>query len=178
MIPALFRTDEFAELVGMDSQQLRNWVAAGVINPVMRGTGRGSVHLFSGQQALAMAAVAVLADSTRGCNFAYARKILAAYEGMPDRVLNYLVGGPGADDRDEEEWHRWKGADAHTALLDPTARDGPWDDGEQASVNERISAAFRRVEEAVRAKLTPAGRRPGPRGPASRMKGKRAERAN
>lgn len=167
MVPVLFRTDEFARLVGFDPQALRNWVAHDVIRPALPGTGRGSTHLFSPQQAYALAAVAVLSGSSRGVTYGYVRRVLAWFESMPD-------SGPG-DPHAEEAGAVWLHGPGRLPLLNPDAAATPWDADEQRQVCSDIEAAWLRIAAAVRDRMTPPDQRTA--APADRLKAKRAQKA-
>jgi hypothetical protein len=89
-----YSLDEAARLGGLSGpQQLRDWVAAGLIQPMVRGgKGRGRSHYFGAQQVLGMAIVAALNQTCRGCSVAYARRVLDTFGGMTTRQLRAWLG--------------------------------------------------------------------------------------
>jgi hypothetical protein len=84
----LFTSDELARLLEISGQDLRDWVADGLIVPVVKGGRRrhGSHH-FSCVQALGMAMVAAMRRSAVGCKPAGIRAIVRAYEGLVGEEL-------------------------------------------------------------------------------------------
>jgi hypothetical protein len=54
--PVLLTVEQVSGPVGMDPQLLRNWIAAGILEPPVRGgKGRGRTHLLSCQEAVGVA---------------------------------------------------------------------------------------------------------------------------
>jgi hypothetical protein len=162
MNPVLFSTNETAELLGVKPQALLDFIKLGIIRPASPGrAGRGCQHQFTGQQALALAAIDVMTRSSRGCRVEYAQKIVEHYEGMPDAALKFWAGREdapsGADEWDAEPYWAWYHGDkGKRALICPLLGPAePWDDGDRERANECISQLFLRIEYAVRLKLLP-----------------------
>ncbi len=84
----MFTTKEVSSLTGLPVDLLKSWVQKGLIRPVIRGyRGRGSAHIFSPQQALALATVGAAHDLSDSYNLALLRNMLAHWERFTEEEL-------------------------------------------------------------------------------------------
>jgi len=158
MMP-LFKTEEFAKLVYMEPQMVRDWVKTGRLTPALPGC-KGQVHRFSGQQALGMAVITCLSVSDRGCGGTYARKVLDWFEAMDDRDLAYWVEShaddqPG-DVHDEEHFAKWDNGPRLSPILAHNPKAPPLGAfADDVKTQELIDETWKRIEAAIRSRMTP-----------------------
>src|SRR5262245_13045369 len=82
----MFTTEEIADMCGLPTTTLNQWVAAGVIKPLFKGH-RAVPHRFSARQALGLAVAAAVHQSERGCARRRVGMIVQVYEAMDDATL-------------------------------------------------------------------------------------------
>ena len=89
----MLATATICDLTGLSLEILNLWVRRGFIRPiVMGGKGQGNSHLYSGRQAIALAIVAALHRSERGCSPVYAGRVVQMFEDMNDvEISNWLT---------------------------------------------------------------------------------------
>lgn len=87
-----FDLKEVASIVGIDSQDLRNWVAGGIITPVVRGgDGRGNTHRFSINQLVGLGIGCAWRKSPRGCLLELLGAEVQRYEGWSLSAIQGLL---------------------------------------------------------------------------------------
>lgn len=81
-----------AELSGIAPQTLRNWIAAGMIEPAIRkhkSGSRGLAHQFSVPQMVGILIAKELQDSERGCSLKYVGDTLKVFSNITEAWLKH-----------------------------------------------------------------------------------------
>jgi hypothetical protein len=106
-----FTLDQTAAICGINSQDLRDWVAHGIVTPIVPGgKGRGRCHRFSVQQVLGLIYTTALWKSPRGCRLPAFKEVLELavrmHNSMSRSAIEQLMG-TRADAWSEEEFNRF-----------------------------------------------------------------------
>jgi len=140
-----------ADICVIPIRTLREWVAVGLLRPVVAGGkgGVGKCHLLSTQQLYGLVVVDALIRSQRGCGRSYARSVLECFQAMTESVLEVWMG-ERTDDYAEEAVAAWTSSQAaEPCLIDRGEPALPGDDEAVADMTER----HYRIDAAIRERL-------------------------
>jgi hypothetical protein len=148
----LWSTERLARVIDVTGQAVRNWATQGYVRPKVWGRYRGKPHLFSTRQMYGLACIASLVASTRRCSKAYAQKVIAAFENMPDAEFQTWLGERLCEpDYAEEEMAAYVASDPEAnAVFGDHGKPLLEEDREARRDMDRRCAA---VDEAIRQRL-------------------------